>query len=125
MVAGKSLLGIRADQRSPKVSQSVAYRFSRLAVRQPGASPQRSHHGLDNCTYQQKRDSEILRPGTSHHTSDGRHRDHDLSCCIIWADKAGAGHPTTVRVIHTWVRKPGDDWQIVSGMSAPTNAEGH
>lgn len=44
---------------------------------------------------------------------------------ITWADKAGAGHPTTVRVIHTWVRKAGETWQIISGMSAPTNAEGH
>ena len=42
-----------------------------------------------------------------------------------WADKAGVGQPSTVRIIHTWTRKPGGAWQIISGMSAPTNAEGH
>ena len=44
---------------------------------------------------------------------------------MTWTDKAGAGHSTAVRVIHTWAREPGHAWQIVSGMSAPTNAEGH
>ncbi len=42
-----------------------------------------------------------------------------------WADKAGAGQPSTVRIMHTWVRRPGGAWQIISGMSGPTNAEGH
>ena len=44
---------------------------------------------------------------------------------ITWADNTGAGQSSTVRVIHTWVRKRGGAWQIISGMSAPTNAEGH
>ncbi len=44
---------------------------------------------------------------------------------ITWADRAGAGQPSTVRVIHTWIRNPGGAWQIISGMSAPTTAEGH
>ena len=44
---------------------------------------------------------------------------------IMWADKGGAEQPSTVRIIHTWVRKPGGNWQIISGMSAPTNAQGH
>ena len=41
-----------------------------------------------------------------------------------WADKTGAGLPSTVRIIHTWVRERDGAWRIVSGMSAPTNAEG-
>jgi ketosteroid isomerase-like protein len=44
---------------------------------------------------------------------------------LRWADKAGGGRPSTIRVIHTWVRSPSGIWQIISGMSAPTNAEGH
>jgi ketosteroid isomerase-like protein len=44
---------------------------------------------------------------------------------LIWADKAGAGPPSTIRIIHTWVRNDGDRWQIISGMSAPTNTDGH
>ena len=44
---------------------------------------------------------------------------------LTWADKAGPGQPSTIRIIHTWVRKPGGGWQIISGMSAPTNTEGH
>jgi len=43
---------------------------------------------------------------------------------LTWADKAVVGQPSTIRVIHTWVRKPGGAWQIISGMSAPTNTEG-
>lgn len=42
-----------------------------------------------------------------------------------WVDKNGKGQPVTIRVIHTWLREPGGKWQIISGMSAPTNAEGH
>jgi len=44
---------------------------------------------------------------------------------LVWSGPAGAGQPATIRVIHTWVRNPGGTWQIISGMSAPTNAEGH
>ena len=44
---------------------------------------------------------------------------------LTWADKNGPGQPTTIRIIHTWVRDAGGTWQIISGMSAPTNAEGH
>jgi len=43
---------------------------------------------------------------------------------ITWVDKTGAGQPSSVRIIHTWLRN-GGNWQIISGMSAPTNAEGH
>jgi ketosteroid isomerase-like protein len=41
-----------------------------------------------------------------------------------WVDKSGAGQPATTRIIHTWQRQPDGTWQIISGMSAPTNAEG-
>ncbi len=39
--------------------------------------------------------------------------------CIRWANKTGAG--STICVLHTWVRKLGGRWQIISGMSAPRN----
>jgi len=42
-----------------------------------------------------------------------------------WVDKNGAAQPFTIRIIHTWLRDPGGKWQIISGMSAPTNAQGH
>lgn len=44
---------------------------------------------------------------------------------LTWTDKNGAGQPSTLRIIHTWLRNAGGSWQIISGMSAPTNAEGH
>ena len=43
---------------------------------------------------------------------------------LTWLDKNGAGQPASLRIIHTWLRN-GGRWQIISGMSAPTNAEGH
>jgi ketosteroid isomerase-like protein len=42
-----------------------------------------------------------------------------------FADKNGVGQPSQVRIIHTWLRSREGKWQIISGMSAPTNAEGH
>jgi len=42
-----------------------------------------------------------------------------------WVDKAGKGDPVTIRVIHTWLSGRDGKWRIISGMSAPTNAEGH
>ncbi len=42
-----------------------------------------------------------------------------------WVDKSGAEHPLTTRIIHTWLRAPGGEWAIISGMSAPTDGEGH
>lgn len=42
---------------------------------------------------------------------------------LTWAGKKGAGQPSTTRIIHTWVRNAGR-WQIISGMSAPTDAQG-
>jgi ketosteroid isomerase-like protein len=44
---------------------------------------------------------------------------------LTWATNKGAGQPSTIRIIHTWLRGAGDNWQIISGMSAPTDAEGH
>jgi ketosteroid isomerase-like protein len=44
---------------------------------------------------------------------------------LTWADKKGAGQAATLRIIHTWLRNAGGTWEIISGMSAPTNAEGH
>jgi len=42
-----------------------------------------------------------------------------------WAAKNGASQSSTFRIIHTWLQNAGGTWQIISGMSAPTNAEGH
>jgi ketosteroid isomerase-like protein len=42
-----------------------------------------------------------------------------------WLDRTGKGDATTVRIIHTWLHGQDGKWQIISGMSAPTNAEGH
>jgi ketosteroid isomerase-like protein len=43
-----------------------------------------------------------------------------------WVDARGTDRTSTIRVIHTWLRGDGaDSWQIISGMSAPTDAHGH
>jgi len=42
-----------------------------------------------------------------------------------WVNKDGTGSPQTTRIIHTWIRNPDGSWQIISGMSAPTDANGH
>ena len=44
---------------------------------------------------------------------------------LVWVDKKGGEQPGSIRIIHTWLRNAGGQWEIVSGMSAPTNAEGH
>lgn len=44
---------------------------------------------------------------------------------LTWTDKNGTDKPGSLRLIHTWLRDAGGKWQIISGMSAPTNAEGH
>ena len=44
---------------------------------------------------------------------------------LTWADKNGTADPSTNRIIHTWLRTTGGTWQIISGMSAPTDSEGH
>jgi ketosteroid isomerase-like protein len=42
-----------------------------------------------------------------------------------WANKSGTENTVVIRVIHTWLRDTEGSWQIVSGMSAPTNPGGH
>ena len=42
-----------------------------------------------------------------------------------WVDKSGKGDASTSRIIHTWLRGSDGKWLIISGMSAPVNAEGH
>jgi ketosteroid isomerase-like protein len=44
---------------------------------------------------------------------------------LIWLDKQGTANPGSLRVIHTWIRNGDHKWQIISGMAAPTNAQGH
>lgn len=36
----------------------------------------------------------------------------------FWADSAGNGEPSTIRLTHTWI-KTGGGWKIISGMAAP------
>ena len=43
----------------------------------------------------------------------------------IWANKSGTDHTLVARIIHTWLRDSAGSWQIISGMSAPTNSDGH
>ena len=42
-----------------------------------------------------------------------------------WVDKDGLDKTSTTRIVHTWLHNAGHDWQIISGMATPTNAEGH
>lgn len=42
-----------------------------------------------------------------------------------WVDKDGVGKPSSTRIIHTWLRNADREWQIISGMAAATNAQGH
>lgn len=41
-----------------------------------------------------------------------------------WIASDGERMPVSIRVIHTWLRGTDGKWQIISGMSAPVNAEG-
>lgn len=43
----------------------------------------------------------------------------------IWINKNEAGSQQTARIIHTWIKGSNGQWQIISGMSAPTDADGH
>ena len=42
----------------------------------------------------------------------------------VWADKNGGEQFGTIRIIHTWLRNARGNWEIVSGMSAPTTNAG-
>jgi ketosteroid isomerase-like protein len=44
---------------------------------------------------------------------------------MTWTNKKGTDVPGSLRVIHTWLRNADGRWQIISGMAAPVNAEGH
>jgi ketosteroid isomerase-like protein len=44
---------------------------------------------------------------------------------MTWVGKEGADKPSTIRVIHTWLRMAGGKWQIISGMAASADAQGH
>jgi ketosteroid isomerase-like protein len=44
---------------------------------------------------------------------------------MTWIGNDGVAKPTILRVIHTWRRGAGGKWQIISGMAAPPNAQGH
>ena len=44
---------------------------------------------------------------------------------MIWVNKDGVDKPSNLRVIHTWVHNADHKWQIISGMAAPPNAQGH
>jgi Domain of unknown function (DUF4440) len=41
----------------------------------------------------------------------------------VWVDKSGKEESKTFRVHHTWLRTSGG-WQIIAGMSAPTDKDG-
>jgi len=42
-----------------------------------------------------------------------------------WVDKDGVGKPSSTRIIHTWLHNADRKWLIISGMAAPTDAQGH
>ena len=44
---------------------------------------------------------------------------------LTWTDKNGTDKPGSLRIIHTWLHDTGGKWQIISGLGAPTDAEGH
>jgi len=44
---------------------------------------------------------------------------------MTWVDKGGVDKPGSLRVIHTWLHNASHRWQIISGMAAPPNAQGH
>jgi len=43
----------------------------------------------------------------------------------IWVDAKGAESVGNMRVLHTWRRDHDGSWRIISGMSAPVDANGH
>jgi ketosteroid isomerase-like protein len=42
-----------------------------------------------------------------------------------WVDKDGVDKTSTARIVHTWLHNANRKWQIISGMAAPANAQGH
>ena len=43
---------------------------------------------------------------------------------MTWRAKDGAETPAALRILHTW-RRSGGSWQIISGMAAAPDAQGH
>lgn len=44
---------------------------------------------------------------------------------LTWVGKDGVDKPSSLRVIHTWLHNAGGKWEIISGMAASPNAQGH
>lgn len=42
-----------------------------------------------------------------------------------WVGKDGVDQPSTIRVVHSWLHDAAGKWQIISGMAAAVNAQGH
>jgi ketosteroid isomerase-like protein len=42
-----------------------------------------------------------------------------------WSNRSGTERTVVSRIIHTWLRDAAGSWQIISGMSALANSEGH
>lgn len=42
-----------------------------------------------------------------------------------WVNRSGEKHESSMRIIHTWLRQADGPWQIISGMSAAPDANGH
>src|SRR5262249_6293442 len=42
-----------------------------------------------------------------------------------WSNRSGTERTVVSRIIHTWLRGTAGSWQIISGMSALANSEGH
>ena len=42
-----------------------------------------------------------------------------------WASKDGVDKPTATRIVHSWLHQADGKSQIISGMAAPANAQGH
>ena len=44
---------------------------------------------------------------------------------MTWVNKDGVAKPSNLRVIHTWIHNADHKWQIISGMAAALDAQGH
>lgn len=42
-----------------------------------------------------------------------------------WVGRDGADNGSVTRIVHTWLHGAGGKWQIISGMGAAANAQGH
>jgi ketosteroid isomerase-like protein len=44
---------------------------------------------------------------------------------LTWVTRQGVEKPAGLRVLHTWLKGPDAGWQILSGMAAAPDAQGH